>query len=282
MVVSRGVGAVACTMLALLRPGDHLVSSEWLSAPVRAFLEHELPHCGITVTFINPTATRGWRRASRKNTRVMFLQSPVSETLRVVDMKPASMLAHELGIALVVDAAVATPACFCPLEHGADVVVHSSTALLCNSVLARTGAVSGTRAVVDEVRTKMTRWGYDPDADSLVVLESGLVTLEERMQRASTCAMAVARWAESRPEFAAVHYSGLPSHPDHEVARTFLRASGGVLLLELQPNGPTADAFVRRIPAYAHVSGAHEHTVRLDVATHVAADIIADLTNALG
>jgi cystathionine beta-lyase/cystathionine gamma-synthase len=78
LVLSSGMAATACTMLALLRAGDHLVASTWLYGGTRTFLEQELPAMGIEVTFIDPTETRGWRRAMRRNTRVLFLESPVN------------------------------------------------------------------------------------------------------------------------------------------------------------------------------------------------------------
>ncbi|MEO8000046.1 MAG: PLP-dependent transferase, partial [Gemmatimonadaceae bacterium] len=94
LVLASGMGATACTMLALLRAGDHLLASSWLYGGSRHLFEQELASQGIEVTFVDPTETRGWRRSVKHNTRVLFLESPVNPTTRVLDLRPVSLLAR--------------------------------------------------------------------------------------------------------------------------------------------------------------------------------------------
>ena len=250
VVVDSGIGAIACTMLALLRPGDQLLASHWLRDDTRLFLEHELTNCGIDVCFVDPSATRGWRRAARPNTRLLLIESPSDTRMRLVDLKPAHVLSQELGIALVVDSTMATPLSFRPVLHGADVVLHTSSTVLSGDPTSRHGVVSASVAVVDEVRTKAVRWGRTAMAGSLHTLRDGLDTLDARVRRVEESAMHIARWAASTPSIRTVRYYGLVSHPDHALATTYLTGFGATLTLEFDGDAASAHAFVSRLALF--------------------------------
>lgn len=250
VVLSSGMAATTCTMLALLRSGDHLVASSWLYGGTRRFLEQELAPMGIDVTFIDPMETRAWRKAMRRNTRVLFLESPVNPTTRIVDLRPARMLAQEHGVALVIDSTFATPINCRPLEHGADVVIHSATKYLNGHHDGLAGVVCSTEAVVDEVRAKMSVWGQAPDSFAVWMLERGLKTLDVRVQRQNASALAIAQWATTHAGIHAVHYPGLPSHPDHEIARAMLDGFGGMIAIEVS-GGDAAGRMLSKLTVFA-------------------------------
>ncbi|MGI8562686.1 MAG: trans-sulfuration enzyme family protein, partial [Candidatus Dormibacter sp.] len=130
VALSSGMGATACAMLALLRPGDHLLSSSWIYGGTHKLFTQELAGMGIEVTLIDPLSPRTWRRALRQTTRAIFVESPVNPTCRVLDLSSLANLAKSEGVALVVDSTFASPVNFRPLEHGADVVIHSTTKYL--------------------------------------------------------------------------------------------------------------------------------------------------------
>ena len=132
---------------------------------------------------MDPFEARGWRKRMRKETRAVFLESPVNPTCRVLDLRPLSYLTHESGLALVVDSTFASPINFRPLEHGADVVIHSATKYLNGHHDVMGGAVLGTASYVEEVRQKMILWGQAPDPFACWLLERGLKTLDVRVQR---------------------------------------------------------------------------------------------------
>jgi cystathionine beta-lyase/cystathionine gamma-synthase len=264
---------------------------------------------GIHVTLVDPMETRAWRRRMRKETRAIYVESPINPSCRVLDLHPISYLTKETGLALVVDATFASPVNFRPLEHGADVVIHSATKYLAGHHDVLGGVVLGTQPYVDEVREKMARWGQAPDPFAAWLLERGLKTLDVRVKRQNENAMRIATWLEGRKEVKRVHYPGLESHVDHEVARRMLDGFGGMLGMELAGGAKAADRFVRRLRTWTlapslggvdslvseprHTSHTHltsearakagipDGFLRLSVGIEDAADLIADLEQAI-
>lgn len=252
LVLASGMGATTCAMLALLRPGDHLVSSAWIYGGTHALFSRELPALGIEVTFVDPDHSRGWRYALRPNTRALFVESPVNPTTRVLDLRPLGRLTREAGLALVVDSTFASPVNFRPLAHGADVVIHSATKYLNGHHDVLAGAVMGSAAFVEEARQKMMVWGQAPDPFACWLLERGLKTLDVRVRRQNENALALARWCEGHPAVARVHYPGLASHPDHALATEVLDGFGGMLAIELAGGADATAGFLRALRLITH------------------------------
>ena len=252
VLLASGQGATACALLALLRPGDHIIASSWIYGGTRTLLQEEFAGLGIDVTLVDPLETRVWRKAVRKHTRVIFLETPVNPTCRVLDLKSISMTTRQSGIALVVDATFASPMNFRPLEHGADVSIHSATKYLNGHHDILGGVVSGTAPYIEEVRRKMTLWGQAPDPFAAWLLERGLKTLELRVLRQNENAMRVATWCEGRKEIRKVHYPGLASHPDHSIAKQTMDGFGGMLGIELAGAGKATERFLRRLKLFRH------------------------------
>jgi cystathionine beta-lyase/cystathionine gamma-synthase len=310
IVLASGMGATACAMLALLRQGDHVLCSEWIYGGTARLMTQELPALGIECTLVDPTESRGWRKRLRKETRAILLETPVNPTCRVLDLEPVSRLTKEEGLALVVDSTFASPINFRPLEHGADVVIHSATKYLNGHHDVLGGAVVGTAPYIEEVRQKMIVWGQAPDPFACWLLERGLKTLAVRVARHNENAGAIAAWATTRKEIRKVHYSGLPSHPDHAVAKRQMDGFGGMMAVELVGGAKAADRFVRRLRVFRHAPSlggvdslvseprhtSHAHLsaaersragipdgfLRLSVGIEDAEDLIADLAQALG
>ena len=309
IVLASGMGATACALLALLRPGDHLLASSWVYGGTHRLFTQEFEAMGIGVTLVDPTESRGWRRRLRKETRAIFVETPVNPTCRVLDLRGASHLTKENGLALVVDSTFASPVNFRPLEHGADVVIHSGTKYLNGHHDVMAGVVAGTAPYIEEVRQKMMVWGQAPDPFAVWLLDRGLKTLDVRVRRQNENAARIAAWADGRKEIRHVHYAGLPDHQDHEIARTTLDGFGGMIALELLGGAKAADRFVRRLKVWIHATSlggveslvseprftSHAHLsaeqrakagipdgfVRLSVGIEDAEDLIADLEQAL-
>jgi cystathionine beta-lyase/cystathionine gamma-synthase len=309
LVLGSGMGATACALLALLRPGDHLLASAWIYGGTHRLLTQEFTAVGIDVTLVDPMETRGWRKRLRRETRAIFLESPVNPTCRVLDLRSVSLLTQESGLALVVDSTFASPVNFRPLEHGADVVIHSTTKFLNGHHDALGGAVLGTTSYVEEVRQKMMVWGQAPDPFACWLLERGLKTIDVRVRRHNENAMRIATWADGRKEVKRVHYPGLASHPDHKVAAAQLDGFGGMLAIELAGGGKAADRMLRRLKVWQHAPSlggvdslvseprytSHSHIspeeraqigipdgfLRLSVGIEDADDLIADLEQAV-
>jgi cystathionine beta-lyase/cystathionine gamma-synthase len=246
------MGATACAMLALLRPGDHLLSSSWIYGGTHKLFTEELRGMGIEVTLIDPLAPRMWRKALRQTTRAIFVESPVNPTCRVLDLSSLANLAKAEGVALVVDSTFASPINFRPLEHGADVVIHSTTKYLNGHHDVLGGAVIGTSSYVEEVRRKMIVWGQAPDPFAVWLLERGMKTLDVRVRRQNENALRLAEWCETRPEFASVLYPGLKSHPDHDIAQQCLDGFGGMMALVVAGGGNAAERFLAQLELVTH------------------------------
>jgi cystathionine beta-lyase/cystathionine gamma-synthase len=309
LVLSSGMGATACALLALLRPGDHLLSSSWIYGGTRKLFTEEFVSMGIEVSFANPDERRVWRNTIRQNTRVIFVESPVNPTCRVIDIPQIAILAKQRGVSLVVDSTLASPINTRPLSYGADVVIHSATKYLNGHHDILCGVVAGTSSYIEEVRRKMIVWGQAPDPFACWLLERGLKTLDVRVQRCNENAMRVAEWCAGRNEISKVHYAGLPDHPDHVLAKKLLDGFGGLMSIELSGGADAADKFVRRLRMIAHASSlggvdtlvieprfsSHAHMtseeraaigipdgfLRLSIGIENADDIIADIAQAL-
>ena len=309
LVLSSGMGATACALLALLRPGDHLLSSSWIYGGTRKLFTEEFVSMGIEVSFANPDERRVWRNTIRQNTRAIFVESPVNPTSRVIDLTQLAILAKTQGVALVVDSTFASPINCRPIDHGADVVIHSATKYLNGHHDILCGVVAGTSSYIEEVRRKMIVWGQAPDPFACWLLERGMKTLDVRVARSNENAMRVAEWCAARPEISKVHYAGLPDHPDHMLAKKLLDGFGGLLSIELAGGSDAADRFVRKLKMIAHASSlggvdtlvveprfsSHAHMtseeraaigipdgfLRLSIGIENVEDIIADIAQAL-
>ncbi len=250
--VASGMGATALAHLAVLRPGDHLLSSEWIYGGTRRLFTEDLHHLGIEVSFVNPDRRRDWRSKMRKNTRAIFVETPTNPVMRLLDLDWLSVLTREKGIPLLVDSTFASPINFRPLEHGADVVIHSVTKYLNGHSDVIAGAVAGSEAFVGEVRQRMRVWGQALDPHCAWLIERGMKTLDVRMTRHNATGMTVAEWLEGQPRVRRVHYPGLASHADHELASATLDGFGGMVGLELVGGARAADKFLRALRLVTH------------------------------
>lgn len=309
LVLSSGMGATACAMLALLRPGDHLLSSSWIYGGTRRLFSEEFVSMGIEVSYANPDERRVWRNTIRQNTRAIFVESPANPTGRVIDIPQLAILAKNQGVALVVDSTLASPINCRPIGLGADVVIHSATKYLNGHHDVLCGVVAGTSSYIEEVRRKMMLWGQAPDPFACWLLERGLKTLDVRVKRANENAMRIAEWLTARPEISNVHYIGLPEHPDHSLAKKLLDGFGGLMSIELAGGAEAADRFSRklrlityaaslggvdslavepRFSSHAHMTseeraatGIPDGFLRLSIGIENFEDIIADIEQAL-
>ena len=307
--VASGMGATALAHLAVLRPGDPLLSSAWIYGGTYQLFSEEFGRLGIEVSYVDPTPGRGWKTRLRETTRAIFVETPTNPLMRVIDLEPLAKLCRTEGIALIVDSTFATPINFRPLEHGADIIIHSATKYLNGHSDVIAGAVVGDEAVVEEVRRLMQRWGQALDPMAAWLTDRGLRTLAVRMERHNANGMAFAAWASAEDRVAAVHYPGLASHPDHTVAARTLDGFGGMVGLQLKGGPRAAERVLRRLrlaqhapslggvetlvseprltshasltPADRHGMGFPDGFIRVSLGIEDAADIIADFAHAL-
>ncbi|MGH7510184.1 MAG: trans-sulfuration enzyme family protein [Gemmatimonadales bacterium] len=250
--VASGMGATALAHMAVLRPGDHLISSTWIYGGTQRLFDEELGRYGVEVTYVVPNEARGWRKAVRKSTRAIFVETPTNPLMRIIDLGPIAYVAEEFGLALLVDATFASPINFRPLEHGADVVITSATKYLNGHSDVIAGAVAGSVSFVEEVNRLMRLWGQAIDPHAAWLIDRGMRTLAVRMERHNANGIAVAQWAEQHSGIARVHYPGLPSHPDHPYAKSVLAGFAGMVGLEVAGGAKAAERLLGRLKLITH------------------------------
>lgn len=310
LFLASGMAATSLAHLAVLRPGDHLLSSAWIYGGTKRLFEEEFSRFGIDVTYVNPDQPRLWRRSVRKATRAIFIETPTNPLMRVLDLTPVAQIARDSGLALLVDSTFASPINFRPLEHGADVVITSATKYLNGHSDVIAGAVAGSAPFIEEVNRLMMLWGQSIDPHAAWLVDRGLRTLELRMNRHNANGMAVATWASQHASIVRVHYPGLASHPEHQHASQVLDGFGGMVGLELKGGVRVTERMLKKLKLITHApslagvesliseprltshsrlsdeqrakAGIPDGFVRLSCGIENAADIIADLEQAIG
>ena len=235
VATASGMAAILATAMVHLKSGDHVVCSNAVFGATIQLFNNILGRFGVETTYVAPTRVDDWRRALRKNTRLFYLETPSNPLTEVSDIAALADISRKAGALLAVDNVFCTPALQRPLELGADLVVHSATKYLDGQGRVIAGAVAGPKALVGDPMTTFLRTaGPTLSPFNAWVVLKGLETLELRMRAQSAAALELAAWLQSHPKVTRVHYPGLPSHPQHELARRQQRAAGAVLSFEVK------------------------------------------------
>lgn len=232
---ASGMSAILATCIALLRAGDHVVASRSIFGSTVLLLTQYLRRFGVETTFVPQTDYAAWEAAIRPNTRLLFVETPSNPLMEIADIARLAGLAHARGCLLAVDNVFCTPALQRPLALGADLVIHSATKYLDGQGRCVGGAVVGDKERVGkEIFGFLRTCGPALSPFNAWVFLKGLETLSIRMRAHSANALALAQWLETHPAVARVHYPGLPSHPQHELARSQQFGFGGIVSFELK------------------------------------------------
>lgn len=244
VATSSGMAAILSTCLALLQAGDHVVCSRSVFGTTNVLFEKYMKKFGVQTTFVPLTDVGAWQAAVNPQTKLFFLETPSNPLCEIADIRALADLAHEHGILLAVDNCFCTPALQRPLEMGADIVIHSATKYIDGQGRCLGGAVVGRQKEMEEVFGVVRTCGPTMSAFNAWVFLKGLETLRLRMNAHADSALALATWLESRPEVARVHYAGLPSHPQHDLAKRQQSKFGGVVSFELKGGRDEAWRFI--------------------------------------
>ncbi len=224
---ATGMAAMTTAMLCQLETGDHVVAARAAFGSCRWLTDSLLPKWGITTTTIDSRDNDAWKAAIRPNTKVFFFETPANPTMDIVDMAYVCGLAREHGITSVVDNAFATSVLQRPLDFGADVVAYSATKMMDGQGRVLAGAVAGSKAFIEDKLLPFQRnTGPNLSPFNAWVVMKGLETLELRAMRQSENAMAVGRFLQGRVP--TMLHPGLPSHPQHNLAATQMKACGPI------------------------------------------------------
>ena len=235
VATSSGMAAIMSLCLAVLKTGDHIVSSRSVFGTTTTLFDKLLPRLGIETSFVDLTDLQDWKQAIGNNTRLLFLETPSNPLMEVADIRALADLAHENDCLLVVDNCFCTPALQRPLELGADLIVHSATKYLDGQGRIVGGAVIGPRPLVNEdVFAVIRTTGPTMSPFNAWVALKGLETLSLRMNAHSERASQLARYLQDHPAVERVFHPGLESHPQHELARSQQNGFGGVVSFEVK------------------------------------------------
>ncbi|MFB9885383.1 O-succinylhomoserine sulfhydrylase [Balneatrix alpica] len=233
VATSSGMAAILSVTLGMLQQGDHILCSRSVFGSTITLFDKYLAKFGIQTSYVDPKNVEAWRQALRPNTKLFFIETPSNPLAEIVDVPALSELAKQAGAKLIVDNCFCTPALQRPLEQGADIIVHSATKYLDGQGRCVGGVVVGNHADMEQVFAFLRTAGPSMSPFNAWVFLKGLETLKLRMLAHSQNALELAQWLEAHPKVLKVYYSGLPSHPQHELAKRQQRAFGGVLAFEV-------------------------------------------------
>jgi len=234
VATASGMSAIFSTVLALLNPGDHIVSSRSIFGSTSVMFQKYVSKLNIEVTYVPLTDVEAWKAAVKPNTKMFFLESPSNPMNEVGDLEALVALAKANDIWVTVDNCFCTPALQQPLKMGVDVVIHSATKYIDGQGRCLGGAVVGRSELMEEVVGVLRSVGPTMSPFNAWVMLKGLETLNLRMKAHSANALALANWLKQQPQVKAVHYAGLESHPQHELAKRQQKDFGGVLAFEVE------------------------------------------------
>lgn len=291
LLLASGQAAATFAILNIAEAGDHIVSSSSIYGGTYNLFKYTLAKLGIETTFVeNQDDADEWLRAVRPNTKLFFAETIGNPKINILDISLVADVAHENGVPLIVDNTIATPYLIRPLEHGADIVIHSATKFLgghgttiggiivdggkfawSKNVekfpgltepdpsyhgVSYTGALGDPIAYIIKARVQLLRdLGAAISPQSAWNLIQGIETLSLRIERHVENAVDIANWLESRPEVASVNYSALASSPWNSAANTYApKGVGAVLSFELKGGVDAGKAFVDTLQLFSHLA----------------------------
>jgi cystathionine beta-lyase/cystathionine gamma-synthase len=310
MVLSSGQAATSTLLLGLLKSGDEVVCSSAIYGGTLHLLADLFSHFGIRSRFVPVDALRTPEKVLAGETRLLWFESPINPTLRCVDVAAVAGACRARGVTSVIDNTFASPVNQSPIALGVDVVMHSATKYLNGHSDVTAGVLAGPRKVLESAHKARKLLGTVLDPYPAYALGRGLKTLSVRMDRHNQSAMKIATWLAAEARVKTVHYPGLPSHPDHEIARRQMRGFGGMVCIDVGGGYDGAARFFDRLRLFnraASLGGVESlcslpiltsqwgHTddelraagvtpsmARLSIGLEDPDDLIADLDQALG
>ncbi len=309
VVTASGSAAISAALFSLLRAGDEVIATRQLYGGSYKLLRDTLPGFGIAVRYVESDLA-GIEKLVGPRTKVLYVESPTNPTLRLVDLAKAVAFAQEWGLISMVDSTFASPVLQKPLSMGFNIVLHSASKYLGGHSDVIAGVAAGSNLLMRGLRANVIQIGGSMDPEAAFLLVRGMKTLEIRIRRQCETAMAVARYLAKHPKVERVHYPGLPTHPDHKLAKRQMRGFGGMMAFDLKGGLAAARRFCDRVrvfylaaslggveslvilPVYTShykmsaaelkAAGVQPGTVRVSIGLEDAADLIEDLKQALG
>ena len=244
-VFASGMGAISTTLVSLLSAGDHIVATADVYGGTYGLLTEELTRFGIEVTMADIRDPASYEAAIRPETKVLYIETLTNPVLKVCDIPAMAAIAKKHGLLCVVDNTFASPWGCRPIDHGVDLVIHSTTKYLGGHSDLIGGAIVGRADLVATIFPRKVHFGAAPDPHTCYLLERGMRTLDVRMERICSNAAALAARLEAHPAVERVLHSSLPSHPDHSVAQRVLPRGSGMVAFVVKGGNDAALRMMR-------------------------------------
>ena len=235
IATSSGMAAVNTLYFSLLNKGDHIISTEALYGPSRILMEKEYARFGVEADFVDTSDSEAVKKAWKKNTKLVYVETPANPTIKCTDIKKMAAIAHDNGALVAVDNTFATPVLQRPLSLGADIVIHSMTKF----INGHTDVVSGmvvpkTEELWKRLRPVFNNLGGCMDPHQAWLVHRGIKTLSMRVERSQANAQKLAEFLENHPMVEWVRYPGLESHPQRDLIRSQMKGPGSLMSFEVK------------------------------------------------
>jgi len=237
IMVPSGLAAVTVPLLAFLSAGDHLLITDSVYAPTRNFANTMLKRLGVEVEYYDPAIGGGIGALMRPSTRVVFTESPASNTFEMQDIPAISRIAKAHGAIVMMDNTWATPLFFKPLDHGVDISIHAATKYPAGHSDVLLGTVSANSECWEQLFEAFNTLGCCAGPDDVYQVLRGLRTMGVRLARHEESTLTIARWLEKLPGVARVLHPGLESHPGHQLWKRDFCGSSGIFSVVLSGGG---------------------------------------------
>ena len=310
LATASGMAAVSISLLTLLEGGDGVVAMDSLYSASHNLLNDALRSMGIETTFVNAIDVNEIERAIQPNTKVLYIESPANPTLKLVDIAACAEIAKRHKVTSVIDNTFATPCGQQPISLGIDVVLHSMTKYLSGNGTVIAGVIVGASEFINRAKKGALRnfGGVISPFNAWLTLH-GVATLPLRFERHCANAHHIAEFLDAHPAIEWVRYPGLPSHPQHDLAKRQMQEFGGMIAFELKGGIETGERLMNRteicalavslgdvrtlichpastthsqVPSEVRKrAGITDGLVRLSVGLEDVADIIADIEGGL-
>ncbi|KGL52374.1 methionine gamma-lyase [Porphyromonas canoris] len=312
MSTASGIGAVTSAIWILVQTGDHIVAHRTLYGCTHAYFTHGLSRYGIEVTYVDMRDPQEVAKAMRPNTKVVYLESPANPNMDMIDIAAVAEIAHrQEGVQVMVDNTYCTPYICRPLEHGADIIIHSATKYLNGHGDVIAGFVVGKEEYINQVRLLGVKdlTGASLSPFDAFLIDRGMKTLPIRVEKHSANAQKVAEFLEKHPQVSSISYPGLESFPQRDLVKKYMSLPGGMISFELKGGMDAgkklinamqmckvavslgdAETLIQHPASMTHspytpeervMANISDGLVRLSVGLEDAADIIADLKQGL-
>jgi cystathionine gamma-lyase len=244
LVTGSGMGAIATTILALVSAGDHVITQTRHYMSTAKIMDEMLPRFGVEVTLVEQADINAFAEAIRPNTKLIMVETPANPTLVVTDLAAVVELARPHGIIVVADNTFASPINQRPHDFGVDIVIHSATKYLGGHHDITAGVICTSEELAEKIwHTHISIGSVLSPMDAWLLLR-GLRTLPMRIERINSNALALAEFLEQQPQVERVYYPGLPSHPQHELAKRQMKGFGAVIAFAIKGGYEETQRFV--------------------------------------